>query len=72
MTEDEKKLIARAMAAIWTNDKTVYGYSGKIQKNRFGVSPPKGNRWDSPAQIAMALVKTFGIEVEYSAERDKE
>jgi len=61
-----KEKIAKILKSIFMNDKTEYDYFGHLQDknkrsaNRFGDQPPKGKRWNTPAEIASDALKELG------------
>lgn len=57
--------LARDLKSIFFNDKTSYDYSGKMSLNRFGFAPNKGKRWQTPAEIARAMLLELGYTSPY-------
>jgi len=63
-----KEKIAKILKTIFINDKTEYDYFSHLQRinnskrsaNRFGNQPPKGKRWNTPAEIASDTLKELG------------
>lgn len=63
--EEKYYEIAKALKAIFLNDKTVYSYSGSLSKNRFGQTTERGSRWQTPAEIAENELRIMGFASPY-------
>ena len=55
--QDDIDKILQGLKSIFLNDKTQYNYSGKDSLNRFGGICQEGKRWNTPAEIAMDMIR---------------
>lgn len=58
---DDIDKILQGLKSIFLNDKTQYNYSGKDSLNKFGGVPQKGKRWNTPAEIAMDIIRELKV-----------